>query len=347
MQRSTRRVLVGNVPIGGGAPVSIQSMTNTDTRDITATVQQIHALEKAGCDIVRISVYDMQCAEAIREIKQQTTIPLVADIHFDYRLALRCVENGIDKLRINPGNIGAIWKVRTLAASAKEHGVPIRIGVNAGSLEQTRATDLPEAMVESALKHVSILEGVGFEDIVISVKASSVADTVRANRLLRARVDYPLHIGVTEAGTSYMGTIKSAVGLGALLLDGVGDTIRVSLSGDPVREIAAAQDILAATGLRNNRVEMISCPTCGRCTIDVEGIALALQQRVAAIQVPIKAAVMGCVVNGPGEAKRAQVCGCGANGDVMIFVNGVQQQRVPADQAVEILAQEIEKLAGQ
>jgi len=341
---------VGDLIIGGGAPVVIQSMTNTDTRDVEATSAQIRRLYEAGCQLARVSVYDTRCAQAVRELVDRSPIPLVADIHFDHRLAIQSVENGIQKLRINPGNIGGADRVRSLVACAKEHGVPIRIGVNGGSLEpdllRKYGGPTAEALVESALGHVRILEDCAFYDIAIAVKSSNVPTMVRAYRMLAERTDYPLHLGVTEAGTVRMGTVKSAVGIGSLLLDGIGDTIRVSLSGDPAREIVACKDILRSCGLLDTGVEIVSCPTCGRCSIDVEAMALALEERVAHVSAPIRAAVMGCIVNGPGEARDADIGIAGAAGDILLFRKGEEKpQRLPAERAVDLLAEEIEKLA--
>ncbi len=347
----SRTVRIGRQVIGGGAPVAIQSMTNTDTRDVDATVQQILALEQAGCQIVRLSVYDTACAQAISAIKKRVHIPLVADIHFDHRLALRSIEAGVDKLRINPGNIGSQAKVQEVASAAQANGIPIRIGVNGGSLEKELLAryggPTPQAMVESALKHVAMLETCHFTDMVISVKHSTVKQTVEAYRLLAQKVDYPLHLGVTETGTVRLGIVKSAMGIGALLLDGIGDTLRVSLAGDPVREVTAAKDILRAAGLYNQGVEIIACPTCGRTTVDVEQIALELERRVAHIQTPLKAAVMGCVVNGPGEAREADVGIAGAAGDAILFRKGEKVARLRGQDALNALVEELELLDKQ
>ena len=347
----SRTIRIGHQNIGGGAPVAIQSMTNTDTRDVDATVGQILALEQAGCQIVRLSVYDTACAQALRAIQKQVHIPLVADIHFDHRLALQSIEAGVDKLRINPGNIGSQAKVREVAAAAQANGIPIRIGVNGGSLEkellERYGGATPEAMVESALKHVALLESCHFSDIVISVKHSTVKQTVEAYRLLAQKVDYPLHLGMTETGTVRLGIVKSAMGIGSLLLDGIGDTLRVSLAGDPVREVSAAKDILRAAGLYNQGVEIIACPTCGRTTVDVEQIALELEKRVAHIRTPLKAAVMGCVVNGPGEAREADVGIAGAAGDAILFRKGEKVARLHGRDALDALVQELESLDKQ
>ena len=307
----TRMVRVGDLTLGGHNPVWVQSMTNTDTRDAQATLVQIRALAKAGCDIVRVSVYDEDCARAVRTLVDGSPVPLVADIHFNHRLAIAAAENGIHKLRINPGNIGGEAHVRELAAAAKAHHIPIRIGVNTGSIEKDilakYGQPCAEGLVESALNHARMLEKVGFEDIVLSMKASDVRLTIAAYELAAKRCDYPLHVGVTEAGLPGQGTIKSAIGIGALLAGGIGNTIRVSLTGDPVPEAKAAWDILRALNLRTHGVQLVSCPTCGRTCIDVAGIAARVEKELSDIQVPLKVAVMGCVVNGPGEAREADI----------------------------------------
>ncbi len=341
-RKVTRQVHAGPVAIGGGAPVSIQSMTNTDTRDVAATTEQILQLEAAGCEIARVSVYDMECAKAVEGIRSRIHIPLVADIHFDYRLAIAAIEHGVDKLRFNPGNIGSVQKVRELTACAKAHSVPIRIGVNGGSLEKTLLAEYggptPQAMVESALKHIAILENEGFYDIVISLKASNVPDTVTAYRMMAARVDYPLHIGVTEAGMGELAVVKSAMGLGALLLDGIGDTLRVSLTGDPVQEVHAASAILQAAGLRRSGVEIVSCPTCGRCGTDLQAAVCNVQSRLQGFQGYLKIAVMGCAVNGPGEAKEADMgIAFGKSGNAVLFQKGEQIGAGPAQDMLERL----------
>ena len=321
----TKQVHCGGVAIGGGAPVSIQSMTNTDTRDAEATLAQIRALRAAGADIVRVSVYDEACVKAVRVLADASPVPLVADIHFDYRLALGAMENGIHKLRINPGNIGGEAHVRAVADCAKAHHVPIRVGVNSGSVEKELLAKYgrpsPEAMAESALNHVRMLEKAGFYDTVISVKASNVRETIEVNRLLTQKCDYPLHIGVTEAGLPGRGTIKSAIALGALLCDGIGDTMRVSLSGDPAAEPAAALEILRALGLRRG-VDVISCPTCGRTCIDVAGIAKKVEEATKDWTCSLRVAVMGCVVNGPGEAREADIGVAGAPEGFALFRRG-------------------------
>lgn len=331
----TRRVQVGAVAIGGGAPVSVQSMTNTDTRDVEATLAQIRALAQAGADIVRVSVYDMDCAKAVRALVDGSPVPLVADIHFDHRLAIAAAENGISKLRINPGNIGGEQNVRALADCVKAHHIPVRIGVNSGSVEreilQKYGGPTPEGMLESALGHARMLERCGFYDMVLSMKASNVPDTYAVYRLAAERCDYPLHVGVTEAGLPGEGTLKSAIGIGALLLAGIGDTIRVSLTGDPVPEVRAGLDILRAVGLRRDHISYISCPTCGRTCIDVGGIMARVQKELADVRAPLKVAVMGCVVNGPGEAREADVGVAGGRDGGALFVKGKAPRKVQGD----------------
>lgn len=321
----TKGFKIGNTNIGGGAPVTIQSMTNTDTRNAEATAAQVLALEEAGCEIVRFSVYDEACAKAIPYIKAHTHIPLVADIHFDHRLAISAIENGIDKVRINPGNIGSEQKVRELVAAAKDRGVPIRIGVNGGSLEKEMLAKYgvtPRGMVESALSHAAILEKCGFTDIVLSLKASSVSKTVEANRLAREVTPYPLHLGVTEAGMDEDAVVKSSIGIGSLLLDGIGDTIRVSLTGDPVREVIAAKRILKAVGLRSEGVEVISCPTCGRTRVDLASIVSKIRDSLPKTGKQLRIAVMGCAVNGSGESREADMgIAFGAN-NAVVFRKG-------------------------
>lgn len=322
---SKKSVYVGNLKLGGGAPVSIQSMTNTDTRDASATIAQILELEAAGCEIVRSSVYDEACVKALPEIIRKTHIPLVADIHFDYRLAIGAIEAGVSKVRINPGNIGSAAKVRELAAAAQEHGVPIRVGVNGGSLEKDLLAKYgmsAEAMVESALRHVAILEKARFYDVVISLKASSAGGTVRAYRLAAEKTDYPLHVGVTESGMSEDALVKSAIGIGALLLDGIGDTIRVSMTGDVVQEVEAAKKILTASGARRMGAEIISCPTCGRTGVDLPGIVNLVRDRLPSPCKPMRIAVMGCAVNGPGEACEADIGIAFGVNNAAVFRNG-------------------------
>ena len=329
----TREVKVGKLSLGGGNPILVQSMTNTDTRDVEATLAQIRALAEAGCDLVRVSVYDAACAEAVRDLVDGSPVPLVADIHFDYRLAVRAMENGIAKMRINPGNIGGEERVRIVADCAKAHHIPIRIGVNSGSVEKELLAryggPTPECLVESALGHARLLEKAGFSDIVLSMKSSDVRLTVAAYRLAHQKCDYPLHVGVTEAGLPGQGTVKSAIGIGALLVDGIGDTIRVSLSGDPVPEAKAGWDILRALDLRTRGVQLIACPTCGRTGIPVAEIGARVERELSDIRVPLKVAVMGCIVNGLGEGKEADVGSAGGgNGAGMLLVKGEEPVRV-------------------
>ena len=333
---ATKQVKAGSVAIGGGSPVSVQSMTNTDTRDVSATLAQIKALAAAGCDLVRVSVYDAACAQAVRALVDGSPVPLVADIHFDHTLALAAMENGIHKLRINPGNIGGAENVRRVADCAKAHHVPIRIGVNAGSLEkdilQRDGGATAQGMVDSALRHIRLLEQAHYDDIVISLKASSVPMTVAAYRLMRQVSDYPLHVGVTEAGLPGQGTLKSAIGIGALLLDGIGDTIRVSLTGDPIQEPIAALNILRAVGMRSG-IRFVSCPTCGRTQIDVAGIARRLEAEFGSVDKPVTVAVMGCVVNGPGEARGADIALCGGKDCGALFIKGKPVGKLTGDLA--------------
>ena len=334
----TRQIKVGGVPVGGGAPVSIQSMTNTPTRDVEATLAQIRALAAAGCDIVRLAVPDMESARAIGAIKERISIPLVADIHFDYKLALEAAAAGADKIRINPGNIGAPDRVEAVARACGERGIPIRVGVNGGSLEKELLAKYggptPEAMVESALGHIRLLERYGFEDICVSLKASNVPATVGAYRLMAQRYDWPLHLGVTEAGTREMGELKAAAGIGGLLAMGIGDTLRVSLTADPVEEVYAARKILKAVGLRREGPELIACPTCGRTQIDLIPMARRVEELLKAVDKPITVAVMGCVVNGPGEACHADVGLAGGSGEGVLFRRGEIVAKVPEDELV-------------
>ncbi len=348
MRRNTRKIRVGNIFVGGDAPISIQSMTNTKTSDVESTVSQIQELTNAGCDIIRVAVPDMEAAEAISKIKERITIPLVADIHFDYKLALKAMENGVDKIRINPGNIGSFERVKEVVHMAKEREVPIRIGVNGGSLEKDLLNKYghvcAEALVESALGHVQILEKLNFYNTVISIKSSDVKMSFEAHQILSQKTDYPLHIGVTEAGTPYSGTIKSAVGIGAMLLSGIGDTIRVSLTGDPVLEIKAAKEILKACGLYKKGVVFVSCPTCGRTQINLIDIAQKVEKALENIEKPIKVAVMGCVVNGPGEAREADIGIAGGKDSAVIFKKGEILRKVPESEVVEALLEEIKNL---
>ncbi len=328
----TKVVKIGELNIGGGNKVAIQSMTNTDTKKVRETVQQILVLEQAGCEIVRSAIYDEECAQCIPKIKEQIHIPLVADVHFDANVAVAAIENGVDKIRINPGNIGNEQKIMRVVDAAKAAQIPIRVGANAGSLSKEVLNRFggptPEALIESALSNIRILEKVKFDNIVVSIKSSSAAICVNAYRGIAKRVPYPLHLGVTEAGTYNSAVIKSAIGLGALLIDGIGDTIRVSITGDPVQEVHAARDILKSCGLIKDTVEIISCPTCGRCTIDIEKIATSIEKFTKDIKVPMKIAVMGCAVNGPGEAREADLGIAGGNGEGLLFAHGKVLRKV-------------------
>ena len=345
--RKTREIKIGNLYIGGENPIIIQSMTNTSTEDVEKTVAQIKELEKAGCELVRVTVNTEKAAEAIKEIKKQINIPLVADIHFDYKLALKAMENGIDKLRINPGNIGDDEKVRLVVEKAKELNVPIRIGVNSGSVEKKilekygRVT--ADGMVESAMYHVNLLEKYGFNNIIISLKASNVKMMVDAYRKISELVDYPLHLGVTEAGTEFQGTVKSAIGIGSLLVDGIGNTIRVSLTENPVEEIKVAKEILKVLGLREG-VEIVSCPTCGRTQIDLIGLAKKVEKEFGNIEKNIKIAVMGCVVNGPGEAKEADIGVAGGKGEGLLFKKGEIVKKVKEEEIIPELRKMLEEI---
>ena len=338
---NTRKMMVGSLPLGGGAPISVQSMTNTDTRDVQATLAQIRELAAAGCDIVRVSVYDEDCVKAVRALVDGSPVPLVADIHFNHKLAIGAIENGISKLRINPGNIGGEENVRRVADCAKMHHVPIRIGVNAGSLEkEIVARDggaTAKGLVDSALNHAAMLEKVHFDDIVLSLKSSDVRMTVDAYRLAARKCDYALHVGVTEAGLPGQGNIKSAIGIGSLLLDGIGDTIRVSLTGSPIPEAQAGIDILRACGLRRG-VRFVSCPTCGRTRISVENVARAVEEAFKDLDKEITIAVMGCVVNGPGEARDADIALCGGDNCGALYVKGQFVRKLTGDLAEEFIA---------
>ena len=352
MRRESKTVTVRGVTIGGGSRITVQSMTNADTADRDATLAQIRALADAGCDIVRCAVPDAQAAEALRDICAGSPIPVVADIHFDYRLALASIEAGVDKIRLNPGNIGGADRVHAVVQAAKARHIPIRIGVNSGSVEkhilEKFGGPTPEAMVESALYHVGLLNDCGFDDICISIKSSSVPDTMQAYLLASKKTDYPLHLGVTEAGTEYMGTIKSAAGIGGLLALGVGDTIRVSLTDDPVKEIYAAKAILKAVGRAEEGINVVSCPTCGRTRIDLIGIAKEVEQRCMAIEgKKLKVAVMGCAVNGPGEAREADLGIAGGDGVGLIFRKGEIIKKVPQEQLVDALMDEIAHFEGE
>ena len=344
----SRQIMVGGVAVGGGAPVSIQSMCNTATEDVAATVGQILRLEQAGCEIIRVAVPTEEAARAIPVIKSQIHIPLVADIHFDYKLALLCVQGGIDKIRINPGNIGAKERVRAVADACRERGIPIRVGVNGGSLEKDLLARYggvtAQALVDSAMGHVRLLNDCGFDDICISVKCSRVPVNMEAYRMLREQTDYPLHLGVTEAGTPEMGVLKSAIGIGGLLCMGVGDTLRVSLTADPVEEVIAAKRILQAAGIRRSGPDLISCPTCGRTKYDMIPIAREVERRLQGCTKPITVAVMGCAVNGPGEARSADVGIAGGDGEGLLFRKGEILYKVPQDKLVDALMAEIERL---
>ena len=346
----TKRVYAGSVAIGGGAPVSVQTMTNTKTEDVEATLQQIRAMADAGADLVRVSVYNKLCADNLRALVDGSPVPLVADIHFDYKLAIRSIESGIAKVRINPGNIGGEDRVRILADCLKQHHIPVRIGVNSGSIEsdilQKYGGVTAEGMVESGLNHARMLEKCGFDDIVLSYKATDLMTMVNACRLAARVSGYPQHIGVTESGTADVGLVKSAVGIGALLVDGIGDTIRVSLSGDPVQEVPAGLSILRACGLRRDCVEIVSCPTCGRTSIDVEGIARRVREETKDVRLPIKVAVMGCVVNGPGEAKEADLGIAGAKTFCRLFAKGQPDRTIEGDPVAALVA-EIRRIAAE
>ena len=344
----TKRLLVGKVPVGGGAPVTIQSMCNTKTDDVAATVAQIHALEDAGCEIVRVAIPDEAAARAVDRIKEQISIPLIADIHFNYQYALECARRGIDAIRINPGNIGGENRVKAVADMCRQRSIPIRIGVNGGSLEKPLRAKYggvtAEALVESAMGHVRLLNRFDFDDICISVKCSDVPLTMAAYRLLAERTEYPLHLGVTEAGTPSMGLVKSAMGIGGLLCMGIGDTIRVTLTADPVEEVYAAKKILRAAGVRKDGVNLIACPTCGRTRIDLIPMAEEVERRLAGCGKNITVAVMGCAVNGPGEAAAADIGIAGGNGEGLLFRKGEILRKLPQDELIDALMAEIEKL---
>ena len=337
----TKQIMVGGVPVGGGAPVTIQSMTNTRTDDVEATLHQIRTLAAAGCEIIRVAVPDMAAAKAVGKIKEDSPIPVVVDIHFDYKLALEAIAAGADKVRINPGNIGGADHVKAVAQACAQRGVPIRIGVNGGSLEKPLLAKYggvcPEAMVESAFGHIRLLNQFDFDDICVSLKSSSVPMTMKAYQLMSQASDYPLHIGVTEAGTVRMGTLKSAVGIGGLLALGIGDTMRVSLSADPVEEVYAAKEILKAAGVRREGAELVSCPTCGRTRIDLIALANEVEERLKTVDKPITVAVMGCVVNGPGEASAADCGIAGGVGEGLLFKKGQIVKKVPQEQLVDEL----------
>jgi len=350
-RRQSRAVKIGDLIIGGGFPVAIQSMTTADTRDTEATISQINQLFEAGCEIVRISVLNHDAAEKLKEIRSRVTQPLVADIHFQYKLALKAIEAGFDKIRINPGNIGAEWKVREVTKAAKDAEVPIRIGVNSGSLPEDLLEeyghDDPRAFVEGAMREIEVLEDMDFQNIVISVKSSSTVTSFWAYQMLAQRCDYPLHIGITEAGTLETGTIKSSVGIGAMLLTGIGDTLRVSLSADPVHEGRVAKKILQSCELKKEGVEVIACPTCGRCQIDMIPLAESIEQKTRNIKTPLKVAVMGCAVNGPGEAKAADIGIAGGDGQGMLIKKGEIVSRFTESELEQRLLSEIEQMTGE
>ncbi len=347
-KKKTRKIKVGNVTIGGGAPVIVQSMTKTDTRDVSSTVAQIRKLQASGCEIVRVAVLNAEAAAAIKQITKRIKIPLIADIHFDHKLALASMENGADGLRINPGNIGSKVKVKEVVSAAKDRGVPIRIGVNAGSLEKDllRKHKHPtaRALVESAGRHIKILEDLKFRSIKVSLKASDVMKTVEAYRLFSRKYTYPLHIGISEAGPAFSGTVKSAVGLGILLSEGIGDTMRVSLTADPAEEVKVAYEILQSLHLRRERPELISCPTCGRCQVDLRGIVDRVERKMTKIKKPIKIAVMGCVVNGPGEAREADIGIAGGKGMGILFKQGKVVKTLKERELFSTLMREIKKM---
>ena len=343
-----KQIQVGGLPVGGGAPVSIQSMTNTPTHDVEATVAQIRRLAAAGCQIVRVAVPNLAAAKAVGKIKEAIDLPLVVDIHFDYRLALECVEAGADKVRINPGNIGGADRVKAVARACARRNIPIRIGVNGGSLEKPILAKYggvtPQAMVDSAFGHIALLNRYDFDDICVSLKSSSVPITMGAYELMHQQADYPLHLGVTEAGTTRMGTLKSAAGIGGLLALGIGDTFRVTLTADPVEEVYAARDILKAIGLRREGPDLIACPTCGRTKIDLIPLAQAVEERLKTVTKPITVAVMGCAVNGPGEAREADLGIAGGEGEGLLFQKGKILRKVPEDQLLAALLEEVDKL---
>ncbi len=346
VRKKTKTIYVGNVPIGGKNPVIVQSMTKTDTADVKSTVIQIKSLESSGCEIIRLAVPDMNAAKALGRIKKSISIPMIADIHFDWRLALEAIKQGVDGLRINPGNIGARWKIKEVISAIQDQGISIRIGVNAGSLEKDLLKKYghptPEALVESAVRHIGILEGMDFTDMKVSLKASDVLKTVDAYRLFSRKYRYPLHIGISEAGPPSTGTIKSSVGLGILLAEGIGDTIRVSLTAEPEEEVRVAYAILGSLGLRKRGVDIISCPTCGRCKIDLRKLVKKVENRVKNLDKPMTIAVMGCVVNGPGEAREADYGIAGGKGRGILFRKGEIMKKVKEDELLDALFEEIE-----
>ncbi|MEW6162031.1 MAG: flavodoxin-dependent (E)-4-hydroxy-3-methylbut-2-enyl-diphosphate synthase [Nitrospirota bacterium] len=344
-RKKTRTIYVGRVPVGGGNPIAVQSMTKTDTADVKSTLRQIKSLEASGCEIIRLAVPDMKAAKALGTIKKSIDIPMIADIHFDWRLAIEAVEQGVDGLRINPGNIGARWKVKEVVTAAKERGVPVRVGVNAGSLQKELLKKyghpVPEALVESAERHVQMLEEMDFTNLKVSLKGSDVPTTVEAYRLFSKRYDYPLHIGISEAGPPSTGIIKSSIGLGILLSEGIGDTIRVSLTAEPEEEVRVAYEILKCLGLRQRGVEIVSCPTCGRCRVDLRRLATEVEYRLREIDKPMKIAVMGCVVNGPGEAKEADLGIAGGKGIGVLFRKGRVIKKIKEKDLFDELMNEI------
>ncbi len=349
-RRKSKKIMVSNVGIGGDSPISVQSMTNTKTYDVKSTIQQIHALEEYGCDIIRVAVPDQESAEAISKIKRQIHIPLVADIQFDYRLAIESIRQGADAIRINPGNIGDAERVREIVQLAKSYQIPIRIGVNSGSIEKDLlhkyGKPTPEAMVESALRHIEILENMNFSDIIVSLKSSDVLSNILAYKMMALKVDYPLHLGITEAGTLINGTVKSSVGLGILLYEGIGDTIRVSLTGEPSDEVKVGIEILKSLNLREYGINLISCPTCGRTEVDLINIAKEIEEKLANVKKPLKVAVMGCIVNGPGEAKEADIGIAGGKKKVAIFKKGEIIKTVSEEDAVSELIREINEIVN-
>lgn len=350
MSMNTRQILVGGVAIGGGAPIVVQSMCNTDTRDVESSLNQIKALKEAGCQVVRLAIPDMEAALAIGQIVRRSDLPVVADIHFDYRLALECCRQGVHKIRINPGNIGGPDRVKAVADACRERGIPIRVGVNGGSIDRDLRETLgvtPEALCQSAQRNIRMLEECGFEDICVSLKASSVFKTIEAYRLMSRRCPYPLHLGVTEAGTAHMGTLKSAAAFGALLMDGIGDTLRVSLTADPVREVIAARDILKALDLHTDGVTVVSCPTCGRTQVDLIPLAERVEERLAGVRSRLTVAVMGCAVNGPGEAREADLGIAGGRGEGLIFRKGEIIRKVPESELFDALIDEVRLMTGE
>ncbi|MDA8164047.1 MAG: flavodoxin-dependent (E)-4-hydroxy-3-methylbut-2-enyl-diphosphate synthase [Desulfobacteraceae bacterium] len=349
-RRKTRQIRVGGVAVGGDAPIAVQSMTNTDTRDVEATVTQIHRLEQAGCELIRVAVLDQEAARAIARIRDQIGIPLIADIHFEHRLAVAAMENGAQAIRINPGNLGGPEKLARVVAAAKAHGVPIRVGVNSGSVEKDilkqHGRPTPSALVESALRNVTLLEALHFRDVKISLKSSDALATIEAYRELSRRCDYPLHLGVTEAGGLIAGTVKSSVALGILLAEGIGDTFRISLTRDPVEEVRVGWELLRSLHIRARGPELVSCPTCGRCQIDLFSLAEAVERHVQTMTASLKVAVMGCVVNGPGEAKEADIGLAGGNGVGIIFKKGKLHRKVAESELLPVFLEELDKLGS-